>query len=374
MKVPERDIAEENMESAREVNITEQSDIIVKFMSRGLPRGQDTGQFLRLFPGSVPRWGRCRFVLDFDCHEYDWLVVYHDIPKDGKRLVELPLFCPRERTILITPEPSSITVYGTDYLKQYGTVITFQEPWVISHPHAVFQYPGLVWYYGYSVNHGSYTTYDELVAEQPEKSRLISTVCSSRTGRVTLHSKRVSFTDRLRSDIEDLDVFGHGVRPMDDKAESLRPYRYHIAIENHVAPHHLTEKLPDAFLGYTLPFYHGAPNAADYFPRDSFIPIDINDYQRTLDIIRSHLANNEYEDRLPLIREARRRVLDEMNIFSIIDRQISRKGVTDGAVIEGAVLRNRPTMRIKNPVAGLRSLFEKGQVKLRHRLATAFRD
>jgi len=41
---------------------------------------------------------------------------------------------------------------------------------------------------------------------------------------------------------------------MNDKAAALDPYQYHIAIENHVFTHHMTEKLPDAFLGYTLPF------------------------------------------------------------------------------------------------------------------------
>jgi len=354
-----------SVETDREVT----PEVVVKFMSRGLPKGQDPGQFMRLFPDSVPRWGRCRFTFDVDCHEYDWLVVYHDIPKDGKRLVELPLFCPRERTILVTPEPSSITVYGTDYLKQYGTVVTFQEPWVISHPNVVYQYPGLVWYYGFSVNNGTYTTYNELAAEEPDKSQILSTVCSSRTGKVTLHTKRVSFTDRLKEDIPELEIFGHGVRPMDDKAESLRPYQYHVVIENHVAPHHLTEKLPDAFLGYTLPFYHGAPNASDYFPPESFIPIDIDDFQKSSDIIRSHIANNEYEDRLPYIREARRRVLEEMNVFSIIDRQVSLQGEREAVFVNGTVLRNRPTMRIKNPAAGVRSLLEKGYVKLRHRVA-----
>lgn len=85
---------------------------------------------------------------------------------------------------------------------------------------------------------------------------------------------------------------------MNDKAEALDPCRYHIAVENHVYNHHLTKKLPDAFLGCTLPFYHGALNAADYFPKESFIPIDINDYARARVIIQSHLANNEYADRL----------------------------------------------------------------------------
>ena len=341
---------------------------VVKFMSRGLPRGADPGQFIRAFPGGIQRWGNCRFTLDVDAADYDWLVVYHDIPKNGNWLVEERLQCPRAHTILITPEPSSITVYGTDYLKQFGTVITYQEPWVIKHPNVLYQYPGMIWYYGYSMDRGTYTTYDELAAEQPQTSRKISTVCSSRTGRVTLHSKRVDFTERLQQDVPELEIFGHGVRRMDDKAESLRPYEYHVVIENHVAPHHLTEKLPDAFLGHAMPFYHGAPNAADYFPPESFIPIDIDDYERSRDIIKHHLGNNEYQDRLPYIREARRRVLEEMNIFAVIDRHVTSQGGSERSARTGGVIRNRSTMRIKNPVAGIRSLWEKGYVKMRHRL------
>jgi len=94
-----------------------------------------------------------------------------------------------------------------------------------------------------------------------------------------------------------MEIFGHGVNPINDKAETLDPYQYHLTVENHVYPHHLTEKLPDAFLGYTVPFYHWCPNAADYFPRGSFIPIDMTDFDSTVDIIRSTLANKEYNDR-----------------------------------------------------------------------------
>ena len=43
-------------------------------------------------------------------------------------------------------------------------------------------------------------------------------------------------------ELPELDIFGHGVNPMNDKAEALDPYRFHIAVENHVYDHHLTEK------------------------------------------------------------------------------------------------------------------------------------
>ena len=201
-----------------------------------------------------------------------------------------------------------------------------------------------------------------------EKTRKISTVCSSRAGKLTLHYKRVQFTNRLRSEVAELDVFGHGVRPMSDKAEALDPYEYHIAIENHVYPHHITEKLPDAFLGYTVPFYHGAPNAADYFPKESFVAIDFEDYERTRDIIRSTIANDEYQDRLPYIIEARRRVLEEHNLFALLEREIDRRHEASSGLEPHGVIMNRPTFRMRRPLAGVRGAAEKVITKTKHKL------
>ena len=349
--------------------------IKVKFMHRGLRRGRSFTGFLRQFPASSPQWGNCLFDFDVDCREYDWLVVYQDLPRGDTFFTEEKLACPREKTLLVTGEPSTITVFGTDYLRQFGCILTFQEPWAMKHPNVIFHHPGLIWHYGLPFDKGEFVTWDTLAATPPmEKSKVISTVCSERTGNVTLHSTRVDFTWRLKGDLPELDIFGHGVNPMNDKAEALDPYRYHIAVENHVYDHHLTEKLPDAFLGYTLPFYHGAPNAADYFPRESFIPIDINDYRRSLDIIRSHLANNEYEDRLPFIIEARRRVLEEENLFAIISRKICAQDGTITDATMGKVIRNRSTMRLKNPLAGIRSLTEKAATKTYHRLTFKARN
>ncbi|TKB11871.1 hypothetical protein FCL48_02490 [Desulforhopalus sp. IMCC35007] len=344
-------------------------------MHRGLRRGRSSEGFLRQFPGLFPQWGNCIFDFDIDCTAYDWLVVYQDLPPSGNFFTEEKLLCPREKTLLITGEPSSITVFGKDYLKQFGAVITFQEPWAMRHPNVIYHHPGLIWHYGLPFGDGSYITWDQMAeARPPQKSKLLSTVCSQRTGNVTLHSTRVAFTWRLKDEIPELDIYGHGVNPMNDKAEVLDPYQFHIAVENHVYDHHLTEKLPDAFLGYTLPFYHGAPNAQDYFPKESFIAIDINDYKRSCEIIKSHLANNEYEDRLPYIIEARRRVLEEQNLFGILSSKIAEQDAKISRETMGRVIRNRSTMRIKNPLAGLRSLSEKVATKTYHRLTFKSRN
>lgn len=351
--------------------LVQENDLVtVKFMARGMRPGVSIECWLRQFPQNDPRWGRCRFIFDPKAREYDWLVVYHDLFRAKGTLSIEELNCPKEKSILVTTEPSSITVYGSDYLRQFGFVITSQEPWAIPHDNILFSQPGLIWHYGFPFSkEGTFKTFDEMQgAEPPEKNRCISTVCSSRRGSLTLHSRRVDFTEELLMRIPELDRFGHGVRPMVDKAEALDPYQYHIAVENHVCPHHLTEKLPDAFLGYTLPFYHGASNADEYFPTESFIPIDIGNLDRTADIIRSTIDNNEYPDRLPYIIEARRRVLEEHNLFALLDGEISRRDPMIIADIQNEVIMNRQTLRIKRPLIGVKSLAEKVLLKGRQRL------
>jgi len=341
--------------------------IIVKLVARGLHRNSNKKRWSRQLPGTESRWNKCKFIFDVDAEEYDWFVVYHDLPREHFTQGVEKLRCPRENTILITTEPSSITVYGSDYLRQFGLIITSQEPWAIKHPNAIFTQPGLIWFYGVSDSDGKMQTYDDIQkSAPPEKTKTISTVCSIRQGRLTLHYKRFHFTERLKEHIPELDVYGHGVNPMSDKSEALDPYQYHITIENHVLPHHLTEKLPDAFLGYTLPFYHGCPNASDYFPPESFIPIDMNDFDRTVEIIRSTLANNEYNDRLPYIIEARRRALDEHNLFAVLEREITKRDRNMEIHPPHGVIMGRSALKIRRPLLGLRREFEKIFIKSKH--------
>jgi len=332
--------------------------------------GSDTvvQRWSRQLPGTENRWGDSEFVFDPLATDYDWLVVYHDLPKMHGRFGLEKLRCDPRHTLLITNEPSSITVYGRDYSRQFGLVLTFQEPWAMPHPQAIFSQPGLLWYYGYPSAGGHVRAYDELAAmPAPVKTREVSTICSSRQGRATLHHRRFNFTQRLQAAIPELEIFGHGVRPMNDKAEVIDPYKYHLTIENHYYPHHLTEKLPDTFLGYAVPFFYGCPNAEEYFPKDSFIRIDMNDLAKTIDIMRSTIAANEYHDRLPYVREARRRVLEEYNLFAVIDRLATEYEHRDiPQPVGGGVIMNRPTLRWKRPLTALRSGVEQAAIKSRH--------
>ncbi|MBM9521157.1 hypothetical protein JWG39_15150 [Desulforhopalus vacuolatus] len=342
-----------------------EAKIKVKFLHRGIEHGtpEETKLLLRQFPVSRPQWGDCYFDFDPNCSDYDWLVVYHDLPKHlhGEKRSQEHLACAKERTMLVTLEPSSITVYGTDYLRQYGSILTFQEPWAVRHPNVIFHHPGLTWYYGMPVEGANFRSWDEIYEmEVPEKTKLISTVCSDRSsGGTTIHAARTRFTWQFKDEMPELDIYGHGVNPMNDKADILDPYQYHIAVENHIYPRHLTEKLPDALLGFTLPFYYGAPDAAEIFPPESFVPVDITDYHRARDIIRSTIAAGEWRDRLPYIIEARRRVLEEENLFALLARYIDGQEKKIRGETMGCSICNRPTLRVKKPVAALRGGVEK---------------
>lgn len=336
--------------------------IQVKFMARGIRR-QGATDFLwrRQLPGSGPVWGNCEFLLDCDARDYDWLVVFSEFPPlalERFSLWEEVLACPKERTIFITNEPSSVKNYGSDFLAQFGWVITSQEPEVVRHPGAIFKQSGYRWFYGAACK--PMLTYDAIAANPPlEKSALISTVCSAKRQKHTLHATRYDFTWRLKKDLPELEIFGRGVRPVDDKSEALDPFRYHIVIENHVGMHHWSEKLSDAFLGLSLPFYHGCPNAADYFPEGSFVPINIHDYEGSLKTIRAAIEEGLFEKRLPDLLEARRRVLEVHQVFPMVAREIEARHDPAAAVSPGGRILSRKLLRKRNPWIAVKMALEK---------------
>jgi len=316
--------------------------------------------WLHQFPHGEPVWGECEFVFDRAVTDYDWLLVYDDLSAragEAKKTTREDLACPRAHSLLVTTEPSSVKIYGDDYTRQFGAVLTSQQGWALPHSQRIFSQPALHWFYG--VGSRAIVPFDTMLSNA-DKSRDTSMVYSPKAMRHTLHFHRARFMHWLAQHMPELDSFGRETpRKLDDKADCLRDYRYHIAIENFVGDHHWTEKLADPFLGLTLPFYHGCPNAADYFPEDSFIRIDIHDPKGALDIIRAAIASNEYEKRLPVLIEARRRVMFEYNLFAVAAREIARLHRNDAKIETGATILSRRAMRLSSPAVALRDVVGK---------------
>jgi hypothetical protein len=334
----------------------------VKFLSR-----VDSREWTRYFPDADGVWGNCHFIFQRDEARYDWLVVYDDIPAapgQTRNTACEPLSCPPQNSILITTEPSSIKAYGKDFAGQFGHILTSQPAWALPHPQRHFQQAANHWFYG----NGSqkWMAREEMLKgpTEADKAHTISTIYSSKRQWHTMHAQRFAFIQRMRELLPEMDVFGRGATPMDDKAEALAPYRYHLAVENHIAPHHITEKLTDAFLGRCLPFYAGAPNTTDYFPADSFVPIDIRDPEGAARTIHAAISADAWAQRLEAIDEARRRTLEEHHVFAVIARIIEQSASSTPAPAQArSTILSRHAWRKTHPIGALIHMGEKLYVR-----------
>ena len=280
------------------------------------------------------------------------------MPGEARKDAHEELACAPEHTLLVTTEPSSIKIYGNDFTRQFGAVLTSQAAWALPHRQRIYSQPGSHWFYGIGSRH--VMPFNDLLASPSNKNKILSMVFSSKSMRHTLHHRRAALMRGLMQRLPEMDLFGRDTaHALDDKADCLREYRYHVAIENFIGEHHWTEKLADAFLGETLPFYAGCPNAAAYFPEQSFIPIDLRDAKAAVYTIQKSLAENEYEKRLPAIREARRRVLFEYNLFAVLAREIPLLHDPAARRAPGIHLLSRRALRAGSVAVALRDLYGK---------------
>jgi hypothetical protein len=176
-------------------------------------------------------------------------------------------------------------------------------------------------------------TYGELLRSSPRKTRTLSAVIGSSTA-LPGQQRRVALLRHLeRSDLSFLatpfDHYGRdaglglachrGPLPPYRKEAGLDPYRYSLAVEAVCERNYATEKLFDCLLCETLPFYWGCPNLEDWLEPECFIRLDLDDLDAAYATIRAAVEADEWQRRLPAIRRAKRRILEEYNPFPVLD-------------------------------------------------------
>ena len=234
------------------------------------------------------------------------------------------------------------------------------------HPGAIFRQPGLVWFYADSDPRG---TYDSIRDHVPlAKSREISAVCSNKRQKHTLHRRRYEFVMAMKSRIAEMELFGRGIRFVEDKADALDPFKYHVAIENFYGLHHWTEKLADPFLGACMPVYYGCPNAEEYFPEESFLRIDIADLNSAVETVKRAMMDRLYEKNLSAILESRRRVLEEYAPVAQIAEIVRKRHVTGVTADVGQRIESRHLFRKRNLFNGVSFALERGRIALTHKM------
>lgn len=260
--------------------------------------------------------GRYQFFIDEKIEEFDFWVVQGK----GVRTTESCKVAP-ENTLLLTTEPKSVLVYPQRYIKQFRAISTCQEQ--TKHKNLILGPAILPWFVGYKKSKDKgyiYSlTYDELLSsDTPAKTRLISVITSNKSF-TRGHIDRIEFVEKLKAHYgEGLDVFGRGYRDFADKWDVLAPYKYHISIENISQKYYWTEKLSDCFLAETYPIYYGCKNLSEYFPKGSYQPINIHDFESAVTIIDRIIREDTFEQKRTVLAESKMKVLKEYNIFDYV--------------------------------------------------------
>jgi hypothetical protein len=277
----------------------------------------NTSDLLRQTPHGAGLWNGIRFTTEA-AGECDLMVMVNH-----RKLETVRTRCAPGNVWAIMQEPYVPQLYDwlTEGHECYARVFTHVIP--SDHPRYVRSQPAVPW--------GTNLSYDELrAAAQPAKSRGASWI-SSNLSFLPEHRYRCRLQRYLREREPGLvDVCGRGIRWIPRKWDALAPYRFSLAIENSVGPDLWTEKVADCFLSWTVPIYRGCTNLEQYFPEGSFVRLESDDPADVCRTIRSLLASDEWERRLPAVEEARELVLTHYQIFPYLAHLISEYGLDAG--------------------------------------------
>lgn len=278
-------------------------------------------------PGHTGIWEEIQFTEE-PVPECDYLVILNNLEAD------LELRCPPENVWRIVQEPP-VEFFKAWHVNPSYSAKTFTCDPELSGPEYIRSHPMLPWH----VNRD----YDFLsTCPLPEKSEILSWITSTRNV-LPGHKKRMNFLYSIKEKVAELYLLGGNIRhimnqeakeriereqrelgfkTIEDKWAGLAPYKYSMAIESHKGPDYWSEKIADCFLAWAVPIYYGCTNLEDYFPKDSFIRIDIEKPDEAIDTIKKILKEDTWEKRLPALKEARELVLNKYQFFPFLSNHI----------------------------------------------------
>lgn len=173
-------------------------------------------------------------------------------------------------------------------------------------------------------------TYRELLNFSPEKTQILSTVLSEKykdLGQIA----RIDFVKFLERKGLEIDVYGNerwhyknykGSLPYHKKDDALFPYKYTFNCENNSIGHYFTEKLVDGILSECLVFYSGCPNISEYIDPQAYVYLQLSNFEHDYEIVKKAIEEDWWSQRLPYIREAKRRILTELQFFPRLEREL----------------------------------------------------
>lgn len=164
-------------------------------------------------------------------------------------------------------EPSAINSFAYQYLQQnhsrFHVVLTHDVKFAESIPNGKFCPNLMSW-----INEEDWKLYD--------KSKNISIIASEKCS--TAGHQIRHFVIRNQLNTNKIETYGNAVgRPIENKIDSLKDFRFQIAIENCQIADYFSEKLLDCFLTNTIPIYWGCPKIEKYFNPDGILYCEKHD-------------------------------------------------------------------------------------------------
>lgn len=272
--------------------------------------------FMRQLSDSFIKEGFFFFENSLEDRVWDMVVVYEGLK------TKLKINCKQGGLLFISGEPPYSMTYSDLFLSQFDHLISSHTNFKHKNNHLVQQ--GLPWHIGigHKTKCVNYNYKDLMEMSLIQKNKKISIITSNKL-MMPGHRQRMKFLNSIQTRFKgQIDVFGHGINPIDDKATALLDYQFNISIENSSIPDYWTEKLADPFLGYCVPIYYGCKNIDRYFVEDSVIKIDINNIEEALNTIEHVLLNSNalYAEKLKHLIDSRSKILTEYNLFNMLKR------------------------------------------------------
>ena len=178
-------------------------------------------------------------------------------------------------------------------------------------------------------------TYNQLMNEKVIKdvtiSNILSTVLSNKYTDPG-HQKRIDFVKFLEKKGLPVHVYGSngflwkdykGSLPYHAKDNALFPYKYTFNCENFSQKNFCTEKLYDGILAECLVFYNGCINIKDRIDERAFVYLHLSNFEKDYETIKKAIEDNWWQHRLPYIRQAKKKILNELQFFPRLERIIN---------------------------------------------------
>jgi hypothetical protein len=107
--------------------------------------------------------------------------------------------------------------------------------------------------------------------------------------------------------------------------EVLLDYNYSIEFDLGPAVNYITERFYDSLLMWTMPIYYGSNNVHEYFPKEAFHYVNLDNTDRDEEICKvlEIVKNPPTQENIKAIGEARDLILNKYQTFAYVHRIVN---------------------------------------------------